>query len=82
MPNHWTKAKETGIPYQIKEETRKKWSNATSLQNKLRWSKEENRKKIKEMAKQLAEETNLAVVAAFSVDDNFYTGLSNAGLSA
>jgi len=39
--------------------------------------KVENRKKIKEVAKQLAEETGLAVVAAFSVDDNFYTGLSN-----
>jgi transcriptional regulator of heat shock response len=37
----------------------------------------ENRRKIKEIAKQLAEETGLAVVAAFSVDDNFYTGLSN-----
>lgn len=37
----------------------------------------ENRRKIKDLAKQLAEETDLAVVAAFSVDDNFYTGLSN-----
>ena len=45
MPNQWTKAKETGIPFQLKDETRKKFSNNTKKLNDNRWSDPENRKK-------------------------------------
>jgi hypothetical protein len=55
MPNQWTKAKETGIPYEIKEETRKKLSEGSSNYNKKRWSSEENRKKQSESMKKAVE---------------------------
>lgn len=45
MPNHWTKAKETGIPYVMTDKTRKKLSESVSRSNLKRWSNEENRKK-------------------------------------
>lgn len=37
----------------------------------------DRRQKIREIAKWLAKESGAAVIAAFSVDDNYYTGLSN-----
>jgi len=43
MPNQWTKAKETGIPYQIKDDTRKKLSDHTKKLNQIRWSDPENK---------------------------------------
>ena len=45
MPNQWTKAKETGIPYQLKDETRKKLSEHTKTLNSNRWNDPENRRK-------------------------------------
>lgn len=38
---------------------------------------EDERKKIKEIAKELANQSGEAVIVAFSKDDYFYTGLSN-----
>ena len=55
MPNQWTKAKETGIPYTIKDETRKKLSKATSKYNSERWSIEENKIKQSEAMKRAVE---------------------------
>lgn len=43
MPNQWTKAKETGVPYLIRDETRKKLSDHTKKQNQVRWSDPENK---------------------------------------
>lgn len=45
MPNQWTKAKETGIPYIIKDSTRKKLSNAATEKNLKYFSSKENRDK-------------------------------------
>ena len=55
MPNQWTKSKETGIPYILKEETRKKFSEHTKRKNIEHWSKEENRKKQSEAMKKAVE---------------------------
>ncbi|NDG30463.1 hypothetical protein EB118_10385 [bacterium] len=55
MPNQWTKAKETGIPYILKDETRKKFSDNTKKKNNERWSKEENKKKQSESMKKAVE---------------------------
>lgn len=38
---------------------------------------DDDRKKMKEIAKELAEQSSEAVIVAFSKDDYFYTGLSN-----
>lgn len=38
MPNQWTKAKETGVPYILKDETRKKLSEHAKTLNESRWS--------------------------------------------
>ena len=43
MPNQWTKAKETGVPYIIKDETRKKLSNHTKSMNLKHWSNPDNK---------------------------------------
>lgn len=45
MPNQYTKAKETGVPYIISDETRKKLSDASKKTNARRWSSKENREK-------------------------------------
>ena len=47
MPNQWTKAKETGVPYNLKDETRKKLGKS----NKTRVWTEEMRKKHSEAMK-------------------------------
>ena len=51
MPNQWTKAKETGIPYCISDETRKKLSAKTTAGNNKRWSDPLNREKQSERMK-------------------------------
>jgi len=43
MPNQWTKAKETGVQYLIKDETRKKLSDHTKSMNLERWSNPDNK---------------------------------------
>ncbi len=43
MPNQWTKAKETGIPYHLKDDTRKKLSESTKNLNQVRWSDPNNK---------------------------------------
>lgn len=55
MPNQWTKAKETGIPYTISDETKRKMSASSTRSNKERWSLEENRKKQSESMKKAVE---------------------------
>lgn len=55
MPNQWTKAKETGIPYTISDETRRKLSESSTRVNNERWSSEENRKKQSESMKKAVE---------------------------
>lgn len=55
MPNQWTKAKETGIPYVLSETTRKKLSVSSKKTNNKRWSKEENRLKQSESMKKAVE---------------------------
>lgn len=52
MPNQWTKAKETGIPYIVSDETRKKMSESTSKSNKTRFEDPAARKKQSESMKQ------------------------------
>ena len=55
MPNQWTKAKETGIPYVIKDATRSKLSNAAKNGNIKKWSDPEFRKKHSEAMKRAVE---------------------------
>ena len=55
MPNQWTKAKETGVPYTISDETRRKLSESSTRVNNERWSSEENRKKQSESMKKAVE---------------------------
>jgi hypothetical protein len=55
MPNQWTKAKQTGIPYVIKDETRKKFSEHTKSLNKERWSDPENKVKQSRSMKKAVE---------------------------
>lgn len=58
MPNHWTKSKETGIPYVLKDSTRKKLSEAAKTSNETRWTKEFREKhseKMKEAVKKYPE---------------------------
>lgn len=45
MPNQWTKAKETGIPYVLSDSTRKKLSESTTRNNIKKWSSVDNRLK-------------------------------------
>lgn len=51
MPNQWTKAKETGVPYILKEETRKKLAEST---RKRIWT-EGMRKKLSDSMKKVVE---------------------------
>ena len=51
MPNQYTKARETGIPYIMSEETRAKKSKATSADNKRRFSDPEYRRRHSESMK-------------------------------
>ena len=55
MPNQWTKAKETGIPYVINDVTRLKLSNAAKSGNSKKWSDPEFRKKHSESMKRAVE---------------------------
>lgn len=45
MPNQWTKAKETGIPYVLSDSARKKLSESTTRNNIKKWSSADNRLK-------------------------------------
>jgi len=56
-----------------KEVSEKDKKSLTEIKNRNR----EERKQIKELAKELAEMAGEAVIVAFSKDDYFYTGLSN-----
>jgi len=47
MPNQWTKAKETGIPYLIKDETRNKLSDASKKQKHSEETKDKISKSIR-----------------------------------
>lgn len=51
MPNQYTKAKETGIPYIMSEETRAKLSKAATEYNKIRLADPEYRKRHSEAMK-------------------------------
>jgi len=55
MPNQWTKAKETGVPYLIKDETRAKLSKATTEKNLKYFSNKENKDKHSASMKQAVE---------------------------
>ena len=68
-----------GYEFYIKERVIKnKFQNSkseTQIKFKIQKSKDE-RQKIKEIAKWIAEESGLAVIAGFGESDNYYTGLS------
>jgi hypothetical protein len=51
VPNQWTKAKETGIPYIIKDSTRLKLSISAKTGNDIKWKNSDFRKKHSEAMK-------------------------------
>jgi len=55
MPNQWTKAKETGVPYILKNSTREKLSKGTQKSNLKKWSDPNFCKKHSEAMKRAVE---------------------------
>lgn len=53
--NQWTKAKKTGVPYIIRDDTRKKLSESSIETNKQKWAREGSRERQSEAMKRAVE---------------------------
>ncbi len=55
MPNQWTKSKETGVPYTMKEETKEKMRISAKETNSRRWDEEERKRHSQSMKRAVQE---------------------------